>query len=663
MNIKKPSIYDDLAGSVMTGYGIGDWHLQLETGELYWGPITKQIHEVSADYQPTLETALNFYPEDTADGRPLIEAALQHTIASGEPWEVVCRFVTAKGRPIWVRSVGQAITDSSGKVAVIEGFFQDISAYQRTQLEAQEYKKELLHLSNAVNRYALISMTNLDGTIVYVNDNFVEVSGYSRQELIGSSHSIISSKVHDRSFWEHLWTQISSSKSYRTEICNRAKDGSHYWVDAAVVPYVDNEGRIERYASIAMDITNRKRIEIEREQLESNLFQMQKMEALGQLTGGIAHDFNNMLAVSSGYAALLQQALSESDNPIWKKYADKIVASNERQRELIAKLLTFSRGGKQQNNVLCISEVTRNFEDLIKSVIPKTIEVEFIVSDDKLCIVSNETDLTQILMNLAINARDSMPESGKLTVEVKPQNSNQGQLCSSCRSNFEGDFVSIRVSDTGSGIADTIVDQIFDPFFTTKDKTKGSGMGLSVVHGIVHSNQGHLVIQTSNKGTTFEVLLPVAIHKIHEPQKPGIELDDNRLLHKAVAVLDDQVAVAELVSIYLNAQGAKTEIYQDPLKLLHDIATGQQHFDLVITDMAMPHCSGLDFINRLRTFDTQTPVIAMSGYSEVVTNDNYREQGFDAFVMKPVLMEELYKTIEQCFTEIQSTSKNALHPE
>jgi len=647
---RNQSIYDDLAGSVMSGYGIGDWRLELGTGKLHWGAVTKEIHEVSPDYEPTLEAALEFYPEDDPEGRPLIQGILERAIINGASWAVVCRLITAKKRLIWVRSVGNVIVGDAGKPEVLEGFFQDVSDYRSVQQEAQDYKKDLLYQQYAVGHHAIVSIADPQGTLLYVNDNFVEVSGYSREELIGANNNKISSGVHDDAFWQRFWGGITNGEVYRTEICNCNKQGGQYWMDSTVVPHLNERGEIDRYISIQTDITEKKRVEMERKKLEHNLLQMQKLEALGLLTGGIAHDFNNMLSVSLGYARLLQRELASHDNSTWKRYIEKIVSSSEREKDLVSKLLAFSRGDKEKNIILSLVDTLNHFKSFIGPVLPKTITLEFQVEGEEIPLFFSETSMSQVLMNLTLNARDAMPTGGVLRFRAELQGCVSPRRCTSCRNYFEGDYVVVSVSDTGTGIPDSILERIFDPFYTTKEREKGSGIGLSIVHGLMHGLQGHICIESSGDGTNVELYFPVVEPYEQVKETSVTDVDVNSLSGKLIAVVDDEASVAEVVSTCLQGLGAKVKIYESSSALINDIKDLECSYDLVVTDMTMPQYTGLDLLKKLRGQQSNIPVIVMTGYSDLVSVANYREKGFEGFLQKPIELADLYSQVVHCIT-------------
>ncbi len=291
---------------IMDKFHIGDWQLNLQTKAIYWSPLTKRIHGVANDYEPELESAINFYSEQEP-GRLAITQAVNTAIEEGKPWDLECRFFTATGLPLWVRAIGHVIKDEQGEVKGLAGYLQDISSYKFAIEESRKVRKELEYQQYALDRHAIVSISDTQGNILYANDKFVDISGYSLNELLGQNHNIVNSQYHDKVFWRRLWRTIRSGNVFREDICNLNKQGEIYWVDSTIVPHIDEQGRIDSYISIRTDITEQKNTEKQTLILEESMRQMQKMESLGELVGGIAHDFNNILSVTLGFSQLLQK--------------------------------------------------------------------------------------------------------------------------------------------------------------------------------------------------------------------------------------------------------------------------------------------------------------------------------------------------------------------
>jgi len=640
------SIYEDLPRGMMREFGIGDWHLNLLTNELYWSPETKRIHEVADNYQPNLEEALSFYP-DSKDGRQLIVETLNQVQKNGESWDIHCRLTTAKGNEIWVQSLGKAIIGKNEEVIAIEGFFQDVTVLKNATIDAAKYKQDLAYQQYAFDRHAIVSIGDLEGRIVYANEKFLDISGYAREELIGLNHNRISSHYHDWKFWREFWQQIGAGEVFRSEICNRTKNGDLYWVDSTVVPYINDQGDIERYVSIHTDITDKKLGEEREAKLEQRLQQMQKIEALGQLTGGIAHDFNNMLAVTNGYAELLKKDLVKLNQPLLVKYVEKIISSGEREKELVTKLLAFARGDQETNDILCVNKTLDSFLDVIRPLIPSAIEIEMNIDKSEQMLVSlSPTSHSQLMMNLCLNARDAMPTGGTLSISADTTHIHRAS-CASCHQLIEGDFVRITVRDTGMGIPADKLNMVFEPFFTTKAIGKGSGMGLAVVHGLLHSLGGHVMLTSvEDMGTRVELLFPRVNQNISvEANEIENETTATSLNDSHIAIIDDEPSIPIIMSAFLADSDAKIDTYDNPTLFFKALNARDKTYDLVITDMMMPNFTGADILMEVRKMGFDMPFIAMTGHSDQLNDYNFREKGFASLLQKPVAMNELERVI------------------
>ncbi len=369
----------------------------------------------------------------------------------------------------------------------------------------------------AIDKAAIFVETLPDGMITLANKHFRRISGYSEQELLGKNHRILKSGKHTKLFYKKLWKTISSGKVWHGELCNRAKDGRFYWVNATIVPILNEQRHVEKYIAIHFDITEQKNAELEKEGLQHQLFHSQKLDSIGQLTSGIAHDFNNILMGISGYTdlALLFNAQTE-DRLIREKietYLDGIQISSERASDLVRKMLTYCQENtittsKSINPVNVIQEAL----DMLRASIYTSISIDFAVKDSAE-IVIDSTELHQLITNLIVNARDAIQSdetlAGKILVTVNLHDYMQ-QHCSACLKKLHHTYVDICVSDNGSGIYPEQINRIFDPFFTTKAVGKGTGLGLSVVSGIVHNAEGHIVVESKlGQGSQFHLLFPL----------------------------------------------------------------------------------------------------------------------------------------------------------
>jgi PAS domain S-box-containing protein len=383
--------------------------------------------------------------------------------------------------------------------------------------ERQNYFEQ--HL--AIDEAAIWAETETDGTIIFANPHFCRISGYSKQELEGTNHRIVKSGIHSPEFYSELWRTISSGKVWRGEICNRAKDGSLYWLNTVLVPIFDNETqKIKKYIGIRFDITAKKQAQQKADFFQNQLFQAQKLDSLGQLTSGIAHDFNNILMGISGYVSLAVMMNEKNENhkrqEKMKTYLDGIENCSEKATDLVSKMLIYCRANDETNPIeidpadIIFNEVI----GMLRSMVSSCIKIDFITGETPKIIV-DPTELTQLVTNLIINSRDAIQEgdentAGMITVTLTFE-SVENANCLVCGKPFSGSFVNISVCDSGTGIDAEKLPFIFDPFFTTKEVGKGTGLGLSVVSGIVKNASGHILVDSElGKGSCFRLFFPPA---------------------------------------------------------------------------------------------------------------------------------------------------------
>lgn len=398
---------------------------------------------------------------------------------------------------------------------------------------------------------------------------------------------------------------------------------------------------------VVTDITERINKEHEYQQLQREIEQTRKMDALGQLTGGIAHDFNNILGIIMGYTGLTREKINDYNDSKMVEYLDHVLTASDRAKDLISSMMLFSRTETGATEVLNITPLVKEDMKMLRSIIPSSIKIETHIDDNLPSTLIEPVKLQQIIMNLCVNARDAMHDKGNLTLQLKMQTETH-QQCQICYDDINGDWLELSISDTGDGMTDDIVHHLFEPFFTTKEKNKGTGMGMSVVHGIVKSLNGHILIDTEiNKGTTISILFKPVYQTTESAQKTDTS---NILLmqNKTILIVDDEENLAKLVAEMLNTNDCQSEIYTSPLKALSAFQAEPNKFDLIISDQTMPELTGLEMINRIRIIRPDIPAIISTGYSNSIDNRIANEN--DIFLLnKPLLKAELTTAINKIF--------------
>jgi two-component system, cell cycle sensor histidine kinase and response regulator CckA len=462
------------------------------------------------------------------------------------------------------------------------------------------------------------------GIIDYVNAALSEMTGYSREECGGQPVRMLWAREQDAHFSQKIEDVVDLGEVWRGRIVNQRKNGSLFVAAATVSPVRDAGGAVTHFVVVQRDITH----EVE---IESRMRQAQKMEAIGTLAGGIAHDFNNILGGIIGFTdmALLH---SPPDSEIHHNLLH-IRQGGKRAADLVQQILTFSRQSAMEKVPVGVAPLIKESLRLLRATLPSTIDIIQDLQADDAMVMAAPVQIQQIVMNLCANAFYSMREmGGHLTIRL--DHKTRAEL-GKVEENGGGDWVALVVEDTGQGIEGDMLQRIFTPFFTTKEPGEGTGMGLSVVHGIVQELGGEITVQSQpGTGTVFTVLLPVVSHGLsgsltssEEPLPTGTE---------HILIVDDEQEIRETCRMMLAHLGYTVTTTGNPLEVLTLIEQAQPPVDLVITDQTMPKMTGVDLTTELRRFRPDMPVILCTGYSDRLNYDIAREAGACDLLMKPM---------------------------
>ncbi|MBC2717187.1 MAG: response regulator [Desulfobacteraceae bacterium] len=444
------------------------------------------------------------------------------------------------------------------------------------------------------------------------------------------------------------------SRSRTLELKQYCKDGSTIWVEITAKFIRDNNKRAISVLGISRDITERKKAAAEKKNLETKLQQSHKMEAVGTLAGGIAHDFNNILSAVIGYTEL---GLNEAANhPGLKKKLDEILKAGYRARDLVKQILAFSRQAEHKKQTVQAKLIINEALKLLRASIPTTIEIRQNLMS-KAMVLADPTQIHQILMNLGTNAEHAMSESGGI-LEVSLNNVELDQDFAARNPEITpGRYLCLTVSDTGNGMSEELIKRLYDPFFTTKAPDKGTGLGLSVVHGIVKSHGGVITVQSEpGKGSSFNVFLPV----IEKQIQPGVEINlQVPTGNERILFIDDEKSIMDLGCQVLEQLGYQVEARTSSLEALELFKNFPDDFDLVITDMTMPHMTGAKLARELMQIRPDIPIILCTGFSQSINEDQALKIGFRAFVMKPISIEQIARTIRKVLDGVNA--KNSIN--
>jgi len=585
---------------------------------------------------------LGLRPGDDVSGTPIAAAhpswAYEIVKNKGIPtairdgvWSGETALQRPDGTEIPVTQMIIAHKSSSGTVEYLSTIVRDMT----TQLKAEE---ELVRLSAAIEHAAeAVVITDLDANIQYVNPAFEKVSGYTRAEVMGKNPRILRSGKHGEAYYKRMWETLKAGEVWTGDFINKRKDGTLFHEEGSISPLRTPSGKIFGFVAVKRDVTRQV-------QIESELRQAQKMEAIGQLAGGIAHDFNNMLASIMGYAKLASDELSK-DSEVYDDL-QQIMKAGRRGKELVEQMLAFSRqsGVKGQTAPQQLGDIVKEAMKLIRPSLPSNILIEVKLPDHLPFVLIDPIEYHQVIVNLCINSSQAMPGGGKLTVELRDQTvsrADQKQLVEGLAGGelVPGRYVVLSVEDTGCGIPKAVLPRIFEPFFTTRKKGQGTGMGLAMVYGIVTHHHGAIHVYTEEgKGTTMRIYLPTSeTAPIQRPDpKPDKAGGDESIL-----VVDDEEPLAKMVGKTLTRLGYRVTVKTSSTEALELIQKSPDQFDLVVSDQTMPGLTGDKLAEQIRKIRPDIPVILCSGFSEVLTPEREKEIRVDKLVRKPFVDDEL----------------------
>jgi PAS domain S-box-containing protein len=469
-------------------------------------------------------------------------------------------------------------------------------------------------------------MTDREGVITFINPEFTRLYGYTEQEVVGkTTPRVLKSGSKSPEEYASFWKTILDKRVAKEEWVNKTKDGRLVTIENAANPILDEHGGITGFLAIQRDITERK-------VMEEQLRQSQKMEAVGQLAGGVAHDFNNLLTVITGYSQLLLDRL-RSDDPL-RAHVTEIKNAGDMAAQLTQQLLAFSRRQVLAPQIVDLKTVIANVEKMLRRMIGEDIALDIVPGPDVGPVKADPWQIEQVLLNLAVNARDAMPQGGKLTFEIADIELDEA-FTQRHAGSTPGPFVVLTVSDSGCGMDEQTKAHIFEPFFTTKEKGKGTGLGLAMVYGIVKQSGGYIVVQSElGKGTTFKIYLPRVNEPVAvaEPHKARVKPERGC---ETVLLVEDEPGLRDLARTILEVSGYTVLDARSGNEALLKCKTHKGPIHLIVTDVVMPEMNGRELAERLAALHRKMKVLYMSGYTgDAIVKRGALEPGV-AFLQKP----------------------------
>ncbi|MBW1962687.1 MAG: PAS domain-containing protein [Deltaproteobacteria bacterium] len=518
--------------------------------------------------------------------------------------------------------------------------------------EAKAVKTECLHAASRLKAVLeaveeIIFFKDRQGRYTLINGRFLKAFGKSEEEIIGKKDEDIFSKkeaamlcTEDREIFE---TGKKLQREHRLKV-----QGKERIFRTTKVPLRDPEGNITELCGFAQDITEQKRTEAEYKQMDTQMHQARKMESIGRLASGIAHGFNNLLTTILGNARL---ALADLDrqSPVYE-YIEEIIHAGERAAELVREILAFSRKEETHPQLLDLNEEIRALSEWLRNMLKEDIQLQVCLEARSPQVYLDPLQLKQVLLNLAVNASDAMPQGGLLTIktgDVRPDEKFFRDHGITRMQMKPGAYVMLRVSDTGCGMDEDIRARMFDPFFTTKQVGAGTGLGLAVVYGIVKQNNGFIFSSSKvGRGTTISIYFPLAseaVKRVEAERVPAVEAAETT----TILITEDNEEVRKITRKILERKGYRVLDAADGEEALRITGNFKEPIHLLLTDMVMPKMSGEELANRMRSIWPELKVLFMSGYAEQAVLDRISAEKKGNFIWKPFTPETLIKKVKE----------------
>jgi PAS domain S-box-containing protein len=519
--------------------------------------------------------------------------------------------------------------------------FTALDITERKQTEALLRESEARYRELVENANSIILRMDREGRILFFNEYAQRFFGYGAGEVLG--RSVLGTIVPDIDSAGKDLQALIADIGRRPELHaineneNMRRDGTRVWIAWTNKPFYNEAGEVSEILCVGNDMTERKRAEEEKRQLQTQLLHAQKLEAIGTLAGGIAHDFNNILAAIIGYTDMAKEELP-AGTPLAKDL-DQVLKASNRARDLVKQILTFSRQAETEPVNFYPAAVVKEVVRLLRPTLPATIAIHQHIDEKAGPVHIDPAQMHQVLMNLCTNAFHAMEaHGGELDISLRRIELDTAALAARPYAQ-PGAYIELAIGDTGTGIPQNLIDRIFDPFFTTKELGKGTGMGLSIVHGIAKSCAGFVTVDSVlGRGTTFHVFLPVAAEEQPFPVSTEDSLPRGS---EHILFIDDEEMLTSMAKTMLERLGYLVTARTSSLEALTAFQNQPDRFDLVITDLTMPGMTGLDLSRRLLQIRPDLPIILCTGFSALVSEEKARSMGIRALAFKPLTKKDM----------------------
>ncbi len=574
---------------------------------------------------------------------------LQQALHGGQAFDTEIEFTTARRRVLQLRVLAEPVTDAAGQVVAMQGALQDVTDWRREQQQLRLLEAAVARLNDVV---LITEPEPLDApgpAIVFANAAFERLTGWPVAEVLGRSVHMLMGPDSDATAVARFGAAVRRQEAVRAELLHYGRDGRTFWVDSEVVPLLDASGRTRHLVAVLRDISERVHGETERRALERRLREAQKIESIGTLAGGIAHDFNNILAAILGNVALARDDLPPGHAALAS--LEQINRAGLRARSLVQQILTFSRREQQALVTQPLQPVVEETLSLLRVTLPATVRLDATLAAQPLLVRADATQLQQVLMNLCTNAWHALPAGrGHIRVGLAPGaqgDANGAVTTDGPDSPPPTACAHLWVADDGSGMDAATRERVFDPFFTTKPVGQGTGLGLSVVHGIVRAHGGRIWVDSApGQGSTFHVLLPLESPLPAAADAP-VAVRAAPAGNRHVLYVDDDEVMALVVSRLLQRAGYQVNTCISPVQALDDVREAPWRYDIVVSDHNMPEMSGTELAARLLRVRPALPVVISTGYVSDALRRDAAQAGVRAVLQKEHTLERLAGVVQQ----------------
>jgi two-component system, cell cycle sensor histidine kinase and response regulator CckA len=616
----------------------GGWSVTLAENKIFWSDEVAAIHDMPSGYCPSVKEGISFYASEWQDK---ITEVFNDCAEKGVSYDEEMEIITAAGKRVWVRAIGEAVRDKNGKILKVQGSFQDITESK----QAEEALKKREFLLNKI--FDLLPMglwlVDKNGKLLSGNPAGIKIWGAqptvsleeygvfkarrlpSRQEIIPEDWALA-----------HTIKKGITVKDELLEI--DAFDGKKKIILNYTAPVLDDNGQLLGAIVMNQDVTGQKLAEEEKEKLQAQFIQAQKMESIGRLAGGVAHDINNKILVILGYAELIRESLEKSDPN--HEFIEEIIDAGQKGANIVGQLLAFARKQIISPKVCELNKIVESMLKMIRRLIGEDINLVWMPSANICPVKIDPAQIDQILANLCVNARDAITGVGKITIETENVTLEE-EYCSRNAGFLPGEYVMLAVSDNGEGMDKETLDNIFEPFFTTKPVGVGTGLGLATVYGIVQQNQGFInVYSEPGEGTTIKVYIPRHVVKVRKIQtESAVEIPKGH--GETVLLVEDEKPILKMSKLMLEKLGYKVLSAGTPSEA---ICLAEEHsgaIDLLITDVIMPGMNGRELSDQLNDLYPNIKTLFISGYTaNVIAHHGVLDKDV-SFIQKPFSKKEL----------------------